>query len=98
GGIELAELAPDGVGREQSGLELVEHLLQRVDEAGTLGGARKAPELCSAHDTPNHECLLNAPEPRTPIGQAASEIPEHVLERPDRAAQQRRSPGQQLQL
>ena len=97
-GVELAELAVDGVRRQQSRFELVEHLLQRVHEARTLGGAGEAPQVRAAHDTTDDERLLGAPKPGTAVGEAACEIAEYVLERPDLAAEERRAPGEQLQL
>src|SRR5256885_639456 len=93
GGVELAELAVDGVRRQKSRLELVEHLLQRVHEARTLGGAGEAPQLRAAHDTTDDERLLGGPKPRTAVGEGACEIAGKVPARPDPAAQGGRAPA-----
>ena len=55
-------------------------------------------EVRSTHDAADEQRFLDAPEPPTCIGGAAREIPEHVVERPNRAAEESRAPLEQCEL
>ncbi len=61
-------------------------------------GARVARELRAAHDPADEQCLLHSSEPAKRAFGAARETVEQVVEGADRAAQQRRTPRQELAL
>ena len=63
------------------------------------GGARVAVELRSAHDPADEECLLHSSQPaKRARRRAAHETVEQVIEGADRAAEERRTPRQELAL
>ena len=97
-GVENAELASHGVRREEPLVELVERPLERVDESGVRSGSREAVELRAVHDPADEERLLHASELTASVRGAGRQAPEEVVERADRAAEERRAPRQQLEL
>ena len=96
--VEGPELALHRVRREEPLVELLERPLERFCEARMRGGACVAVELRAAHDPADEERLLQASELPASFRRSGSEPAKEVVERADRAAQQRRTPGQQLEL
>ena len=96
--VEGPELACHRVRREEPLIELVERPLERLGEARMRRGACVAVELRAAHDPADEKCLLHASQLPTSARRAGCKTAKQVVERADRAAEERRAPRQQLEL
>jgi hypothetical protein len=97
-GIERTELALDRLRGEQPLVELAERALERVDEARMSRRAGIPVERCAADDTADEERLLHASELRTGVRGPERESTKQIVEGDDRAAEQRGTARQQLEL
>ena len=88
GGEETAQVAFERFRLEQAGLELGEGRRERVGEACE---ARRAPEPVQRRmpdDAAHEQAALNVGHDRPRVAVSADDLPEDVVERPDRAAEQ----------
>ncbi len=92
--VQGPELAFHRVRRDEPLVELVERPLERFGEARMRGGACVAAELSAAHDPADEKCLFHPSELPTSGRGAGCEAAKQVVERADRAAEERRAPRQ----
>ena len=98
GRVEAGEVAVERLGLEQPGLELGERRGERVGEAGEPRRPAEAVQRRVAHDAPDEQAPLRILQQRLRVTAAVGDPLEDVVERPDRPAEQRRLPREQVAL
>src|SRR5581483_7180624 len=97
-GPQRSELAADVRRLEQPRLELVERLEQRVGEAAAGGGLPETVERCRGDDPPDEKRALGATQGLLVLPEPWRDPLEEVVERDDRAAEERAATYEQLPL
>src|SRR5205823_8941784 len=98
GGVERCELTVELVGVEQAGLELRDGREQRVGEPTEAGGAAETVQRPPGERAADDQCALRLGRHLTDVAAAPSDLPEQVVERAERAAEQRRLELEQVAL
>ena len=97
-GEEPREVAVDRGRLQQARLELPERRCERVGEAGEAGRASEAVQRRAADDAADEQRALRITEQRSGVGAVLGDPLEHVVECPDRAAEERAAPRQEVTL
>ena len=98
GRVQPAEVAAEVIRVDEAGLELGECREQRVGEAAEARRAAEAVERGAAESAADDQHPLRVADDRSRAVTAEREVTEEIVERPDRAVQERAGPAEQVAL